>query len=245
MLQTYTFLAGGRQIDAKASFFRYESAAALGADESIRVKADGNDLGIYLPGDDVDLPYQAKRWEILPVVGTITGSVRLGLGRVKSSRLAGTISVVDGGKARTLAGSAFIGPVAANLVAAQNAHCQLWVPAGGVNRLVVKTIAIASGTGGGVLLRGHNAALSSVYGALTAKLLGSGALAVYETRNQNNAGIIGGTALGVYYIAANQTLTVKLDEPIIIPPGQGLVVVHSALATDLTVTFEGFAEANS
>ena len=95
MLQTFNVPAGGRQIDAKASFFRYESSVANGADDSIRVRADGNDLGIYLPGDSITLPEgtNAKRWEITPANPTVTCVVRLGLGRIESTRIAGSTDV--------------------------------------------------------------------------------------------------------------------------------------------------------
>ena len=95
MLQTFTVLAGGRQIDAKANFFRYEMAGLDSADQYIRVRADGNDLGAYLPGDSIELPIFAKRWEIVPASATQTATVRLGHGKVTASRLSGVVSVTN------------------------------------------------------------------------------------------------------------------------------------------------------
>lgn len=95
MLQTFTFLAGGRQIDAQGTYFRYEAGDAGGADTSIRLRADGNDLGMCLPGDEIELPVTAKRWEVVPTSGNLSGSVRIGLGRITSTRLAGNVTVVD------------------------------------------------------------------------------------------------------------------------------------------------------
>jgi hypothetical protein len=95
MLQTYKVPAGGRQIDAKATFFRYESSGAAGVDETISVRADGQDLGTYLPGDNVRLPVHATRWQITPAGATQTCIVRLGLGSVDTARLAGIVSVTN------------------------------------------------------------------------------------------------------------------------------------------------------
>jgi len=95
MLQTYQIPAGGRIVNAKASFFRYESAVAGGGDESLRVRADGNDLGTYLPGDAITLPVDAKNWEVTPVTAGATAIVRLGVGGVESSRIFGTVQVID------------------------------------------------------------------------------------------------------------------------------------------------------
>lgn len=93
MLQNFNIPAGGRQIDTKASFFRYESANSDGLDQTIRVRADGNDLGTYLPGDSIRLPVPATRWEVTPVSASMSCIVRLGLGEVDSARLAGIVSV--------------------------------------------------------------------------------------------------------------------------------------------------------
>jgi len=94
MLQTLTF-NGWRQINALGSYFRYESGAAVGADSSIRVRADGQDLGLFLPGDDVQLPVELALWEITPVTPTCRGTVRLGVGKISSARLVGTVRVVE------------------------------------------------------------------------------------------------------------------------------------------------------
>lgn len=104
MLQTFTIPSPGRQIDAKASFFRYESGNAAGADESLRVYADGQDLGTYLPGDAVRLPVTASRWIITPVSPALVSTVRLGIASVESARLVGVVRVIDESTAKTSAG---------------------------------------------------------------------------------------------------------------------------------------------
>lgn len=94
MLQTLTF-DGARVINAEASFFRYESGSAGGADESIKVRADGQDLGLYFPGDSVELPDRRSMWELVPTTATCRGVVRVGVGRVQSARLSGSVRVID------------------------------------------------------------------------------------------------------------------------------------------------------
>lgn len=93
MLQAFTIPAGGRQVDAKADFFRYDAAVSNGADESLRVRVDGADLGTYLPGDAITLPAAGKTWEVVPVSPTVTCSIRLGLGRIESNRIAGATDI--------------------------------------------------------------------------------------------------------------------------------------------------------
>lgn len=94
MMQTLPFV-GPRQINGTATFFRYESGSAGGADESIRVRADGADLGVYWPGDSVELPDPRSTWEIMPTTPSAVGVVRLGVGRVQSARLSGSVRVID------------------------------------------------------------------------------------------------------------------------------------------------------
>lgn len=112
MLQTFTFDGGGRLVNMQADYFRYESGGAAGADESIRMRMDGQDLGTYLPGDAITLPRRGVLFEITPVNPACSGVIRLGLGRLDSARLVGTVRVVDEGQAKTLAGGQFAGAAA-------------------------------------------------------------------------------------------------------------------------------------
>ncbi|OWQ83843.1 hypothetical protein CDN99_25595 [Roseateles aquatilis] len=150
MLQNLYFGAGGRQIDAAASFFRYESGSAGGADESIRVRADGSDLGTYYPGDGIELPVQAGRWEIIPTSPNTTGIVRMGVGRVTSARLAGTVRVLDE-ITDSILSAAYQGPTAQTNFAV----FQLVAPGANVNGMVLRMASCggAAGAGGSTVAR--------------------------------------------------------------------------------------------
>ncbi|TXC66022.1 hypothetical protein FSC37_09185 [Piscinibacter aquaticus] len=143
MLQTYPFPAGGRQIDAKADFFRYESSVSGGADDTIRVRADGNDLGLFSPGDSIKLPITASRWEITPITGTVTGAVRIGVGPVQSARVAGNVRVIDEVQASCQTASAGIPGAIGSGVAALRAAA-----AGLTLTLRQTSLNIAAGAGG-------------------------------------------------------------------------------------------------
>lgn len=129
MLQTFTLQTVGRQIDAAGQFFRYESAAGypVGADLSLRVIADGNDLGTYLPTDDVELPERVKRWNLVPVNASLPASfvatVRIGIGRVRSNRNGGVVSVVDNSAELVSYGKQFFGTYAKGAVVGQFSIC--------------------------------------------------------------------------------------------------------------------------
>jgi hypothetical protein len=95
MLQTFNVPAGGRLVNAKARFFRFESVGVDGADQVLRVRADGQDLGTYLPGDSITLPVDATTWELTPASATQTAIVRLGIATVQAARLVGFVTVTN------------------------------------------------------------------------------------------------------------------------------------------------------
>ena len=240
MLQTYTFTGAGRQIDAKARFFRYESGGAGGADTSIGVRADGNDLGRYLPGDEITLPMDAKRWEIAPVSAACAGIVRLGIGSVRSSRVAGSVEVIDGGKARSLANIAGVGNVTSGASVGNFSYAQLWNPAGSGWRLIVKSILAGSSTAGELAIRTHNAALATLQGQPVSKL-DQNILAGTELRDGTNAALIGQGFLR-FFASANSTVSIRLEEPLVLNPGFGVMATGFLVNRDVSGLFELFRE---
>lgn len=94
-MQIFNVPALGRQVNAAGTFFRYESAGVDGIDQTIRLRADGQDLGTYLPGDSITLPVRASTWEITPTAATQTALVRVGNGEVQSQRLTGIVQVTN------------------------------------------------------------------------------------------------------------------------------------------------------
>lgn len=95
MLQTYFVPVGGRIINAKGRYLRIESVSAGGLAEDVRVRADGQDLGTYLPGDALQLPADCSTWEVTPTTASATATVRVGIGSVESSRIFGAVVVID------------------------------------------------------------------------------------------------------------------------------------------------------
>lgn len=244
MLQTLNFPAGGRQIDAKASFFRLESCNALGADESVRVRADGNDLGIFLPGDYVELPGVATRWEVIPVIATATGSVRLGMGRVGSSRLTGNVRVIDQSAEKTRAGGQYLGiassGAAPGLVSVAGVYA-----GGGSGATAIKRMQIASSTAGTVAIgfatnRGTglatvtppsskmNGAAGAVHRAAFGTIAGS-APTVAE--------LPGWSSVGLLAIAANTYTDVVFAEPIVLSGNNCFGVIGQVANRDIMAIF--------
>lgn len=92
-IQTFSVPLGGRVINAAGNFIRYESAGLEGADQRIKIRVDGNDLGEYLPGDAIELPYEGTFWEI--VTFQTSATLKVGKGRITTVRstIAGSVSI--------------------------------------------------------------------------------------------------------------------------------------------------------
>lgn len=250
MLQTFNVPAGGRQINAKASFFRLESVSASGSDESVRVRADGQDLGTYLPGDALRLPIDASNWEVTPVTGTATAIVRLGVGGVDSSRVFGVVSVVDTAKQTTLSGAAFTGLGSTAAVAAQYGTAILWNPAGSTRRLVLENLRIRNTNAGAQDFAVGGVAVDQFVsaGGFANKLVGSPGPSAALIRQKQDHGVdpvallVSGThAAG--QIAAGASYEFAPKRPIVIPPGGfGFMVANRTVNSALSVYFDFYEE---
>lgn len=245
MIQSYTFTGSGRQIDAAGVSFRYESGFDGSGVTSIALRIDGNAVGTFEPGDQLDIPTTAKRWEIVPTSSGCTGTVRIGLGKVTSAKLSGIVQTVDGGRTRSITGAAFAGYGWMAATASNNPFVQLWNPSTN-KRLVVNGMYAGSNGAqvahlrmGGVVLSGTGLTQATV----VAKS-GSSSAPVGEVRAAANASMsaFGGSNAMALYIPTGSTKDHKPSEPWIVPPGTGLLFVGSVQGVDMGATFEWFEE---
>lgn len=243
MLQTFTFSGAGRMVNAQAGYFRYEAGSAAGEDESIRVRADGQDLGTYLPGDSIRLPVAAVRWELTPLSAACTGTVRLGMGDVESARLVGRVSVVDEGALKTQAGSQFHGQVRCTAAGALFSLCGILA---GAKRVAVKRLGIVSDTAGRSLLLYGTGAPTSFPGSQVIYNKRYGQASAQATRvtgraaaQQPTAGELpGNVALQSVYLPANTMQELLLTTPIVLDPGYCLIVSGPAANVEMGMQFD-------
>ncbi|WP_322005229.1 hypothetical protein [Paraburkholderia tropica] len=253
-MQKYDFkaLASGAAfvVHSPGRYFKYLTGSAGGNDASITITPGGKPgsrITLY-PGQAMTLPNDKgdpDSWTLVNALGQadISGTVIVGDGRVDDNTLQGVVQVVDGGKARTLAGSAFMGAVQSTGAAGHTGDCQLWNPAGSGIRAVVEQIMLQSGTTGACGIGTTLAAYATVNGGAAAKKIGGGT-SVCQLNNQTNGAVGASQQFTVVGVTAGQTTVIKLNEPIVIPPGFGLSMWSPGLATSLWATFEFFEEPN-
>lgn len=248
MLQEFTFTGEGRQIDARGTFMRYESGTSSSGVAGVAVYADGTNLGTFVPGDAIELPAAVGRWELRPVEGDCAGRVRIGVGRVESTRLVGTVQTIDGGKARSMSGSAFVAYGWQAATAGANPFVQLWNPPASGKRAVINAVLMGAGGVQNGHLRFNQSAINAAAVMSGAMKMSGISAAACDVRVATNAAYTPGTLgtgpnLIVLFGGAGATVQYRPTEPLVLPPGFGIVLAGHAQNVDMGVSFEWFEEA--
>lgn len=167
----------------------------------------------------------------------------VGSGDAGTRRISSSVSIVDGGKARTIAGAAFMDVFGPNSVANQFSYAQIWNPAGSGKRVIVSQVSGTSQAGGYLTLAFSAGMLPTLLRKAGSKISG-GAASVVDCRvATDQTDYVPGSVARIYsyYIQANGNVVYKLNEPIVINPGAGLIG-KSALGSDINAGFEFFEE---
>jgi hypothetical protein len=144
MLQIFDIPATGREINASGKWFQYRKAPINVARQPIRVSADGQDLGHLLPGDAVNLPEPAKRWNVTPVDATDGVQVRIGMASIETPRVEGNVSILDS-----------VGPA-----------CQIYVASDLSPGITVAQMIAPTANVNGIIIRQASAEVTNVAGNL-------------------------------------------------------------------------------
>jgi len=239
-----------QRVAAQGTFLYYLSGSAGGSDSTLKVRAGfGGTTVLLKPGQSIQLPageVKGDTWilENYANAATILGVVLVGEGDFSDNRISGSVEVIDGGKARTLAGNAFGGFAYQANVAAQYTRIQLWNPAASAKNINLENlIGLATVTGAAV---GHiriiNTALGTLSGTGNSKKSG-GAASVMELRTDTTATVSpNNAALASLSIPVSQMQPYKPVEPLVIGPGYGVVFWGTAGNIDFGATFEWYEE---
>jgi hypothetical protein len=154
-----------------------------------------------------------------------------------------SVSIVDGGKVRTLAGQAFLGSAGVGPIAAQFSHAQLRMPAGTGKRAVLRQVIAGSTVAGVLQLQRFDTALATFLQNAPSKNIGS-ADSSAEQRIETNVGQLGtGGLIAQELVQANVTAPpLVLAEPLVIHPGQGVLLRQNVANTQLWTVWEFYEE---
>lgn len=227
MIQTFDFAGSGRQIDAAGSFFSYERGQAQGAPVTLRVRAGGQDLGPFQPGDFVRLPDQVTSWEITPVSAVCVGQVRIGPAEFNSRRIAGQVEIAPSVYQQVMQDRAYFYFYGAATNAGFSTESQIWVPATSKSALIIGQVMVTPGRAGWTAWHVTDAPLPTLTSAgCNSKRNARSYLvtgAQFECRELLTAAVapIGSRVYQGYTKASDERSRVLL-EPAIILPGFGL-----------------------
>lgn len=247
MLQNLSF-KGGRQINAAGSFFRYESGSADGASPEIRLRADGQDLGLYMPGDWVRIPFTASTWQLEPVIANCRGDVRIGVAEVGSSRLVGTVDVVNAAFADVIADRAFLATAEATPIATRFASVQLWNGSSSI-AIELTMIGVFTPTPRPVAVYAHlqrlGGATAPVYSKRISTAHTNGVAEITDVITARKTDSVGAVPTGAAQFLAGFNTTNGITElpqkatPVVVGPGTGLTVCATVANEGLGALFEG------
>jgi hypothetical protein len=230
---------GGQQIDVRGKFFKYVSGTGR-----IRVRINRGGYVDLLPGQGV-WNVEFETLNISDRTGAANaGTILAGEFDFHDDRVAGEVSVIDGGKARVAANVAFfasIEMVAAGAGAA--AQVQVWNKSTN-KRIVIESFCVSSSGAGSVGFGTSTAQLATLVGAPVNKHVGYPQSTSAECRLNNAAGglVAIGNQFGTVFIQANASIVYKLNEPVVIEPGTGFSIWHGLTNVDLRVFCEFFEE---
>lgn len=236
-----------RQLDAPGSYFYYYTGNAGGADSTITMRGLSSGLRIVLkPGQAFRLPRGESEtsWVLTNFsnTATILGTVIVGDGDITDNRITGSVEVIDGGKARTFSNSAFMSLLTLGATVGQISHLQIFNPIASGKNVIIESLIFNSVSAAAILLRGYATPLTGLYGNGKSKKIGAPDSAA-ELRTQHNAAILptSNSLFGID-LAASATLERKLSEPIILLPGNGLVIVPTSANVGLNANTEWYEE---
>ena len=246
--------AGGTQLlEVSAQIFDFVSSGS--AFDVIQVLPEFQQGNVSLKlGQGFDAGKVVNRWFVKnPGTTAINGTVVLSTAGFRNFRISGDVNVLDGGKSRTLAGSAFtcLTNLAAAAPAGNYPRLQLWNPAGSGKRLVVESLSLVVPTGGGYststnVVWMNTMALTSAPTQPQSKNPAVG-VAVAQIQSDTPNTIASFASDVLYQLDANSSSVFPFvpKEPLIVPPGWGLTCGGPTAATNLAIGFEWYEEPNT
>lgn len=240
------FIAGAsKQFNVVGNFFRIDAVTGATAGSlSVEFWHGGSKLLIdRIACDPGDWARAQDGFDRIEVTSTINQTVTFEVcrGDVGSDRITGEVSVIDGGKGRTLSGVAFMGGGSSAQLAANFSHVQLWNPSA-TKRVIVEGFALSIGPANSFRVGSHSVALTTLVGVIGSKLAGAAASTAELRLQQNAAQQVSGSYIPALDLLALTAYSFRFLEPVVLPQNQGLVLVPNAVNTAINGTFEFFEE---
>ncbi|TFE36541.1 hypothetical protein E2553_43215 [Paraburkholderia dipogonis] len=240
--------AGGTQtIEASAQICDFLSSGS--AFDQIEVRPNFTQGAATLKlGQGFDFGSIVERWLIVNKGATaIAGQVMLSTAGFRNFRISGDVNVLDNGMSRTLTNQTFLAQGFRAADTSNRCHVQLWNPVGSGKVLIVESINAVSTSGQWLTNVGFANAILPTPTDITASSIGSklagGVLGVAKVYNCMSAGGQVGVALAALAGQAALPSSQNFKEPVVVPPGWGLIQSCVQINTALQAGFEWYEQA--
>lgn len=235
--QTKTFSVPG-------NYFRIKSLTGVTSGSiSVSFYMNGKPLTLDLKdvdaGDYARVPQGFDSFDVTSAEAQ-TVETQVSRGEVGSDRITGDVSVIDGGKNRTLSNEAFVVAVPLDPVAGNYNAVQCWNPVGSGKNVFIEAVTIATHTAQQVFV-GINATQLTVSTTGFSKK-GGGAASSAKACFIAAATVTTTDMMMIAEMPAPGTYRYSLTEPIMLPEGYGLVIASQIVNADLSGTFEFIEE---
>lgn len=240
-----------RQIHVQADYIYFLNGSAAGADTTIEFRPNSGGETVYLkPGQAFKLPASQRgmgiTWVMKNLKGeaTIIGQVLMGEGEFQDNRISGSVEVIDGAKARTLAAVAFSGAFGTGAAQGCYSRISLWNPENSGKNVILETIALSSNLALPVNLFKANEPATGVQARGQGKLLNASNLqsAALGVQDANQTGTGPGVALYQLSVIQNGKDVWAPKEPIVIAPGRALMAWANVPNVGFALSMEWFEE---
>jgi len=232
----FTLAPGGSQVlNVTGGYYRIQTASG-----PVRVTRDnGSRLGPLYAG-------QGEKQEFGRLILTdLTGLANTGLILVADDsfiddRITGEVSVIDGGRALSLAGACFQHGGGLNPSVGNYNNYQIWNPANSGKRVYIEQVEVSSGTASLYYFGMTNVALTQFIANLTSsnKNASNPIASLTERRWDILASPMNPTLTMSPFVPANTTYTRKFIEPLCLPPGYGFLYCQRVVNADMTIGCE-------
>ena len=242
---------GVHTINVQADYIYFLKGTAGGADTTIVFQPSAGGESVYLqPGQAYKMPAAMRGKNVTWVLrnlkgeGRIAGVILMGEGEFQDNRVSGSVEVIDGGKARTMANMAFTASAAVGSDATTGPAIYLQNPAGSGRVIVVKSFNIsveAALTYGLCWVDGVTGGEQSAEAIVSKSQAGAFAAKIFRhSTGTQKVGLKNSFAMGS--LAANGSAMTVFQEPIVLRPGMQLMAFATTGPGTILTTWECIEE---
>jgi hypothetical protein len=226
----------GMDINALGHYVKYKSG--LGA---IRVRASAGGYIDLTPGQSIRMDKEFMSINVADKSGNFNqGVLIIGDVEFQDDSIIGVVSTVDGARNSTLSKACFMGSVASGATAGVFNYSTIINPAASQKNVFLVGV-YYTGSTGNLKLGGLGLVPAGVRHAVNKSLAISGgvlSVAFLESATNVTDLLDNSNTLINHPVQANVSQYIKFAEPILVPPGMGLILTTGTVATGHTVTFE-------